>query len=275
VPTDLTVETATSRYPYYDFNEGSITAKTRKETEGEITDNSDKSVQYKYLFTKKTFSLTKLKEGKIVYEKQIPFSQFEEKFKFPPSGDKGKPCNEKSKNYIIVNHHVTPEGHLFILGQNKDKGGILGGMQAMQEGSASTKYRDCFILHFDPDGNLVSQYSYDTKWSSNLTPCEQYLLKGKKEKHVYWMILPNYYDAFTASNFNYFKPDICLIDFNTATMSDFVKFQKEIKIKEFKYLDPLYPFLTPEPGVLVLLGKDKSSNSKSGNVISFVKIDMD
>ena len=275
IPSDLTVENATSRYPYYDFDKGEITGKSRKLTEGEILDENDKSVVYKYAIDKKSFSMSKWKDGEVVYQKQIPFDDFEKNFKFPPSGDKGKPCNEKSNKYVIVSHYVSPTGHVFILGQNKDKGGAMGGMQFMSEGKASTKYKDCFIFHFDPQGNLVSQYSYDTKWSANTSPCEQYLLKGKNDQQIYWMILPNTFDDMLGMGFIYMMPEIAMIDFRQGSMGNFVKFQKEIKIKEMKALDPLYPFVTPEPGSLVLLGKDKISASKSGKVISFIKINLD
>ncbi len=273
LPTDLSVEEAVKKYPYYDFDKGDVISKKRQLTEGEIYPDNNKDIKYNYSITKEYFILKKINKGNIEFEKKIPFSEFETKFKFPPSGEKGKPCNEKNNKYIISSHFITEDGNVFILGQNKDKGGALGVAQAMQKGKADTKYRDCFIFHFDPSGNLVTQYSYDTKWSANTSPCEQYLIEGLTKNNLYWIVLPNYYDEMFGTGFNYFKPDICKINLENNTMGDFLKGQEQFAIKEFKYLDKLYPFIVPEKGTIVLLGKDKPN--KSGKVISFVRIKLD
>jgi hypothetical protein len=272
-PSDMNVEAAILKYPYFDFDKGDVISKKRKLTEGEIYPDDNNDIVFNYSITKEYFTLKKINKGNIEFENKIPFSEFETKFKFPPSGEKGKPCSEKNNKYIIASHFVTSDGNVFILGQNKDKGGALGVAQEMQEGKADTKYRDCFIFHFDPLGNLVSQYSYDTKWSANTSPCEQYLIEGLSNNTYYWIVLPNFYDEMLGTGFNYFKPDIGKINLENNTIGDFLKGDKQFAIKEFKYLDKLYPFINPEKGTLVLLGKDK--NNRSGKVISFVRIRLD
>jgi hypothetical protein len=273
-PVDMSFADAALKYPYYDFDKGDVITKTRKKTEGEITPNDTSAIIYNYSITKEVFKLSKKNKGTVVFEKSIPFKEFETKFKFSPSGEKGKPCNEKNNKYIVASHFVDSVGNVFILGQNKDKQGALGVMQAMQQGKADTKYRDCFIFHFDPSGNLVSQYSYDTKWATSDSPCEQYLIRGSSMTNYYWIILPTFYDTMFGSDyFQYYKPDICKIDIGNNTMGDFLKGQEQFNIKEFKFLDPLYPFITPERGTLVLLGKDKPR--KSGKMISFVRIKVE
>lgn len=278
-PTDMEVAQAQELYPFFDFennvvkDEGSITSRSRKVIEGEIPLNDGGDIVYQYSMSEEGFVFRKTDSGSVVFEKTIPFSEFEEKFRFPPNGSKGKPCNEKANKISIAGHYIGDDGSIFIIGQNRDKGGVMGAMQWQQTGHADTKYRDCFIFHIDDQGNLLSQYSFDTKWIVNTSPCEQYFLKGTSGDKAYWMILNNFYDTMLGAGFTYFKPIICQIDLTNQTMGNVFDGQKELAIKEFKYLDPIYPFITLGQGTVVFLGKDKAKGA--GKVISFVKMILD
>lgn len=276
---DMTPAETQKLYPYYDFeskkvmDEGTVRSDSRKLKAGEITTDNGSGITYEYEITKENFKLVKKNGDAVEFEKNIPFSEFAEKLTSSPEGKAGKPCSEKSNKFVIAGHYVEDNGDIFILGQNRNKGGMMGVMQWQQEGHVDAKYKDCFIFHFDDQGNLLSQYSFDTKWIINDSPCEQYLFEGASGEHTYWMILNNFYETIMGAGFTYFKPIICQINKTDHSMGTLFNGQKELGIKEFKYLDPMYPFIELEKGTLVFLGKDRAKGS--GKKISFVKMTLE
>ena len=128
------------------------------------------------------FQLAKVDKGKMQFVTKTSMDEFEAKLKLQPDGKKGEPYNGRR---VVFNESMfTPVGDLILAGQNygmmrNSKGQIIG-----------RTYEDLVMFHFDPKGNLISQYTMNKKFKSP-SPDYQYFEASSDGKTLYW----SYFDV--------------------------------------------------------------------------------
>lgn len=220
----------------------------------------------------KSVQLMKVAGGKVEYLTETTLDEFETKLKTPPSQKKAP--NYEGKKFDIMNYRVFDNGDFIVVGQNykmvtKPKGPTVTNFSLSSSTDMETvkQYIDILAFHFDSKGILKAQYGLDVKENNeyakdNGTP--QSMITGMNPNNTYWIVQE------IKAKSDFFKkiltyPRVGKIDMSAGTLSDFTSFGD----KEY-FLDPKFPYLEAEPGMLVFFG-----SNKSGKIIWFAKIKLE
>lgn len=217
---------------------------------------------------KGAFQVLKISDHKLAYNVITPITEFKDKFKRPLSQTKGDPYN--GKKYFIDEADFLEDGSLIIMGQNWDYGGASNAISMIGgTGDVTPRFMDCFMFHYDPVGNLVSQYCYYTKdkgWSNDY-PNSQLILPGKSGKYFYWIVMP-----VAQFGFSYHPTMISKIDAQKGIIEEFKEINDFPGQKGIFFHDYDFPWVDTGDGKIVFFGQLlNSQKSRKSNTVWFSK----
>jgi hypothetical protein len=123
------------------------------------------------------FQVAKVAGGKMEFCTSTSMEDFKSKLKAQPDGKKGEPY--AGRRVAFTESIATSTGDFILSGQNygmdrNSKGQIVGRV-----------YEDLIMFHFDPKGNLVSQYTMNKKKAAT-SPDYQFFETSSDGKSLYW-----------------------------------------------------------------------------------------
>ena len=196
----------------------------------------------------KFYQIAKITGDKAEYVTATNMEDFEAKLKKPASQKKSP--EYKGKKFTVKNTTVTPDGSLFVYGQNFGN---------------DSKWDDILMFYFDKNGILKAQYGVrleERNSFSELNMAKQYLTVT--DNYAYWEIweLENIDDGRVLR-----YPNIAKINLANSEIGDFQKFGTQEGKQEY-YLQNSFPcIINPADKSLIYLGLNKK-----GNVFWFGKI---
>lgn len=203
----------------------------------------------------KAVQLLKVSDHKVAYFTETDLPEFDAKIR-KPAGQKKSPSYE-GKKFQIATYMIPSNGDFFVTGQN---------FNTSNEGN---KYNDILGFHFDESGELISQYSIDTRESNKYAKAagtEQLLIENAKGDRVYWTHFEIVgVSAARGKMLSY--PSMGYIKLEDGSISQFTAYGGD----EGFYLDPTFPFLETDKGnTVVFFGSDKG-----GKEIWFCRVRLD
>ncbi|MCX6227075.1 MAG: hypothetical protein NTV01_20390 [Bacteroidia bacterium] len=218
------------------------------------------------------FQIIKVADHKVEYITNTRIDEFLTKQVMPPSAKNLDSYD--GKRFTIADYGATPDGNLFIAGQNYS---TRRNIQTLQK---ITTYADCFAFGFDKTGNLIGQYTYNVKgfMGGQEMPIIQKCFVGKNPQNIYWLTMqPEYtsidiFAGFGPSWFDIISSDICKVDLSANKMTDFYNYQRNREKKKFYYLNLKMPYLETVDNKLILFGSQGFLGNKR---LWFARIRLD
>jgi hypothetical protein len=218
------------------------------------------------------FQIMKIANQKVDYITNTRIDEFLAKKVMPPSEKKLDTYD--GKKFGISASIVTPEGNLFVGGQNYS---VTRNLQTMEK---IVTYTDCFAFGFDKSGQLIGQYTFNVKgfMGGQSIPIFQNCFVGKDPKNIYWLMMQPVYikidiwGGFGPSWFDIVSSNIGKVDLSANKMTDFTNYQVNKEKKKFYYLSSKMPYFETPDHKLVLFGSQEFSGGKR---LWFARIRLD
>ena len=227
----------------------------------------------------KNFQIMKISQNKFEWINSTDLKDFKTKAVSPPS-QKQMPVYQ-GKNFVSVGSFVSPDGELFISGQNYTTKKVPDPNSKTEGATIKVldDYKDLIMFHFDNNGLLKSQYGIRrdkmNKYSKRYkTP--QYLNLSGDAKSLYWTYgeikgmrglelmqsVGNSNGNFTISKSKLlFYPAVSKIDLASGTLTDFNSLGKDSEGKQKYFTNPLFPqLISPDGSKLTFFGEDKKGS---------------
>lgn len=216
------------------------------------------------------FQIMKIANHNVEYIKKYSINAILAKKVMPPSEKRTN--SFEGKKFKISAYTLTPEGKLFIAGQNFDV------HRNPQTPGKYTTFEDCFALAFDQSGDLQAEYTFNFKGFGSNLPAIQECYVGKNSSKIYWLIMVPVYTkidiwgGFGPSWLDIVSSEISKVDLSANTMTDFINHQVNKEQKKRYYLSSKMPYFVTPDDKLVLFGSQSMSGGKR---LWFARIPLD
>lgn len=203
----------------------------------------------------KAVQLMKISDHKIEYFTETDLEEFESKLKKP--ADQKKSPSYEGKKFAFANYFIASNGDFFVSGQN------------FKKSNEGAQFYDILGFHFDNKGELMSQYSVDTKESNKYAKSngtEQFFIENAKADKVYWFQLEILGVSMSRGKMLAY-PSIGNVNLADNNISNFTSYGGD----EGYFLDNSFPYLETDTGnTIVFFG-----SNKKGKEIWFARIILD
>lgn len=209
------------------------------------------------------FQLAKYSNGKMEFVSSTSMDDFEKKLKPQPDGKKGEPYSGRRIQFTEA--IISPTQDIILSGQNyglakNSKGQVIG-----------RAYEDLVMFHFDPKGNLISQYTMNKK-QKGLEPDNQFFEFSSDGKTMYW----TYFDNIGTKAVKELDvvlekplgvPKMAKINLATGTFDKYSEYGKGDNFVHYATLNYLKFTNTNQVSFL--------GENKKGSVLWFVRVNLD
>lgn len=209
------------------------------------------------------FQLAKVDGSKMEFLTSTSMGDFKSKLKAQPDGKKGEPY--AGRRVAFTEAIATSTKDFILAGQNygmdrNSKGQIIGRV-----------YEDLVMFHFDPNGNLISQYTMNKKKAAT-SPDYQFFETSSDGKILYWSFFDNI-DTKTVKELDFVVekplgvPKMAKIDLSTGKFDKYSEFGANENFVHYATLNYLKFTNTNQ---VTFLGENKK-----GSALWFARVNLD
>jgi hypothetical protein len=210
-----------------------------------------------------TFQLAKVAGGKMQFCTSTSMEDFKTKLKAQPDGKKGEPY--AGRRVAFTDAIATSTQDFILAGQNygmdrNSKGQIVGRV-----------YEDLIMFHFDPKGNLISQYTMNKKKAAT-SPDTQFFETSSDGKSLYWSFFDTI-DTRTVKELDFVidkplgQPKMARIDLATGKFEKYSEYGNGDNFAHYATLNYLKFTNTNQVSFL--------GENKKGSTLWFARVNLD
>lgn len=219
----------------------------------------------------KSFQLMKISNNEKVWIKDTDLKEFKANVVTPPS-QKRSP-EYKGKKFTKSAHFVTPDGQIFIAGQNYTTKKVTKNEVTVKVIDA---YKDLVMFHFDDKGQLKAQYGVrrdKMNRHSKTFPTPQDMYVSEDGSSLYWIYgeIKGFRGGFAFASFAganigtlsksklLYYPAVAKVDLAKGSIDDFVMMGQDEDGKQLYYTNPDFSYvLSPDNRSLTFVGENKA-----------------